>query len=221
VIAKLGYMPRSRLAEVVGQIADNVDGVSGINSIQAPVVNAAGDPVFQGRADGDQAPRRLAGISGIAIRDLALDFVTNLAELRRDHEWTFDIIGIGGVMSGHDVRALMAAGADAVQAATAAANNPSLPREVGCSFPEGSKDLFDELYRRVADTSWRYRTAEGLSRELGMDPPIVEKLLESHPEMIRKSSLKDRYGRATWTMSSQPPSRQEKLAKLRRLLARQ
>jgi dihydroorotate dehydrogenase len=223
VVAKLGYMPRPQLAEIVGEIAELIDGISGINSVQAPVLNPDGSAVFKGMEDDPGAPRRLAGISGVAIRDLALDFVSNLASLRRDNGWTFDIIGMGGVMNGHDVRSLMAAGADAVQSATAAANNPALPRTVlfDHSLDSPETEIVGQLHHGLSGSPWQYRTAEGLSRELGMDPLVVQKLLESHPELARRSSLRDRHGQPTWRSPEQPPSRQEKLARLREMFARQ
>lgn len=220
LIAKLGYMAAPRLEAVVTRIAEDVDGISGINTLPRRVRTAEGVPAFRGTV-ADAHNREVAGVSGIALRDFAIDFVRNLAALRAEKGWEFDIIGMGGVMDGHDVRAMMAAGADAVQSATAAANNPDLPAEVLSQEPGVNRDLLGALSKAVADSQWEFRTTEGLARDLGMDPPMVEKLLSSHPEIARKSPLVDEKGRDTWTASQRPVSWRERAADLRRVLARQ
>lgn len=122
LVAKLSFLPASPLGDLLGRIAPVLDGVTGINTIQLPVVRPDGRPTFPGRPE--------AGVSGIAIREYALDFVRNTASLRRQHGWDLDIIGVGGVMTASDVRALMNAGADVVQTATAASQNPALPSQL-------------------------------------------------------------------------------------------
>jgi dihydroorotate dehydrogenase len=122
LVAKLSWMPKDRLERVLDAIVDQVYAVSGINTLQAIVVDEHGTPIFPGR---DRA-----GISGVAIRDYGLDFVRCLAELKRKHAWEFEVIGMGGVMNSADVRAYLRAGANAVQTATAAEDNPTLPAEL-------------------------------------------------------------------------------------------
>lgn len=130
LVAKLGYLVPALLADVVKGIADEVDGIAGINTLQVTVKDSAGRPAFRGTPEDPDRDRPKAGLSGVAIRDLALDFVHELALLRRDREWSFDIIGMGGVMSAPDVRALMANGADAVQATSLVANNIGLAQSL-------------------------------------------------------------------------------------------
>lgn len=122
LVAKLSWMTHARLERVMEGIAERIDAVSGINTLQAKVVDQDGRPTF--------GERELAGISGVAIRDYGLDFVRFLTRLRDKRSWSFEILAMGGVMNAADVRAYFRAGANAVQTATAAEENPTLPAEL-------------------------------------------------------------------------------------------
>ena len=123
LVAKLSYLPLPDLAPLVREINPYVHAISGINTLQVRVERRRGGATF--------GERQLAGLSGVAIRRLALDFVRSLDYLRRSEpELEYDIIGMGGVMDPADVYALLAVGADAVQTATAASVNPRLPQEL-------------------------------------------------------------------------------------------
>lgn len=126
VVVKLSHLSNERLQAVLSPLLGGetplIDGVSGINTVQAEITDSDGASVFPGR--------RHAGVSGVAIRDRARQFVTNLAEFRRTTETAFSVIGMGGVMTAGDVADLQGLGADAVQTATAAFFNPHLPQEI-------------------------------------------------------------------------------------------
>jgi dihydroorotate dehydrogenase len=122
LVAKLSWMPHKLLETVVARIADRVHCISGINTLPMEVVNYRGEPTF--------GSRRVAGVSGVAIRNFGLDFVRTLTKLRKRYRWPFEVIAMGGVMNADDVRAYLRAGADAVQTATGAEDNPLLPLEL-------------------------------------------------------------------------------------------
>jgi hypothetical protein len=152
-----------------------VDGISGINTLQVKVQDRSGKPTFgQARAE--------AGLSGIAIRYFALDFVKSLQVLRQKNHFSFDIIGMGGVMTAADVQALHWVGADAVQTATAASINPQLPRELVEGDPFASAinasersaaTIRQHLYREDGC----FRSAEELGERLDLDRDLVEREL--------------------------------------------
>jgi hypothetical protein len=71
----------------------------------------------------------LAGVSGIAIRAYALDFVRRLVRLRAENDDTFSILAMGGVTDPRSFADLYLLGADAIQAATGAFANPALAAE--------------------------------------------------------------------------------------------
>lgn len=130
LVIKLGAMSKELLEQVVIPVSEGIDAVSGINTIQMQVKKPDGDPAFVGTPSDPKAPRNLAGVSGVAIRKYGLQFVRDLADIRRENHLRFDIIGMGGVMNAADVDLYQRAGANAVQTATAAFFNPALPQHV-------------------------------------------------------------------------------------------
>lgn len=211
LVVKLSYLGPDRLAEVVTGIADEVDGIAGINTLQVKVETSRGEPAFRGTPDDPKRDRPKAGLSGVAIRNLALEFVRELAALRREQRWTFDIIGMGGVMNSHDVRALMASGADAVQATSVVANNIRFARSI-----LRERQLLGEV---LANEQWAFRTAESLAEELEMGVDATRNLLESSPDVVRETVLTDRLGRKLYAARNRPPTLREKLERLRWVLA--
>lgn len=57
----------------------------------------------------------------------------------------------------------------------------------------------EDLITALLNNKWDYRTVKGLSKELNMPEKEVEKCLESYPE-VRKSIMKDRFGRSLYTL---------------------
>ncbi len=222
LVIKLGYLDRDRLADVVAGVADEVDAVAGINTLQVKVVDPNGDPAFRGTVDDPDSDRDKAGLSGIAIRNFALDFVQSLALLRRTNDWHFDIIAMGGVMEPHDVRMLLASGADAVQTATAAANHPRFPSTL---LADGPPELSDEsklaqlLAGALDDSRWDFRTSEGIAAQLHLAPEDVAVLLRRHPEIARRSVMNSADGRELYTRRDRPLTVRERLEQARSLLA--
>jgi len=130
LVAKLSYLKSQEIDELVGFILPYIAGLTGINTLQARVYRPDGEPVFRGTVTHPDRPREQAGISGVALRLLARDFVRSAARARARHAGDFDIIGIGGVMVPDDLRVLFDLGASAVQTATIAARNPDFAVEV-------------------------------------------------------------------------------------------
>ena len=118
LVAKLSWLDEQRLAELVPRLAPLVDGIAGINTLQSRVRRSDGAPTFPGR--------ELAGLSGVAVRDSALDFTRRLVALREAGRSHFDVLAMGGVTDPASFQALFALGADAVQSASGAFADPFL-----------------------------------------------------------------------------------------------
>ena len=123
LIIKLAYFKDGKqLRGLVERIGGSVDGISAINTIPARVVNVKGKEVFPGRAT--------AGISGAPIKWAGLEMTKMLGQFRRELEFNYKIIGMGGVLSSTDFDEYRQAGADIVMSVTGAMWNPGLAVEI-------------------------------------------------------------------------------------------
>jgi dihydroorotate dehydrogenase len=165
IVVKLGYLASNELLAVLTPISDVIDGVSGINTVPMSVRQTSDQssaPAFPGRS--------VAGVSGMAIRDLALDFVRSCSRARRELGASFDIIGMGGVMVPADCVEMYNAGASVVQSASAAFFNPYLVQQVvesiGLDFPcRESGDMANlELVKDAVREDLRDNSASSLGQ---------------------------------------------------------
>lgn len=188
LVAKLGYLEFDALAELLPLIVDDVDGIAGINTMPVKVVDPhTGEPAFQGRnGDGELIVRPEAGLSGVALRYFALDFVQSLNQLRQANGWNFDILAMGGVMDAHDIRALMAAGADSVQTATAAATNPALPQQLRYAEDEiDHPEDVAEIRAALLDDGGKIRSSDEVAERLGLEPSDMGTLFDTPYDLPR------------------------------------
>ncbi|MGY1847132.1 dihydroorotate oxidase [Blastococcus sp. SYSU DS1021] len=128
LVAKLSWLDEARLAALVPRLAPLVDGIAGINTLQSRVRRSDGRPTFPGR--------ELAGLSGIAVRDSALDFTRRLVALREAGGVPFDVLAMGGVTDPASFEAIFTAGADAVQSAAGAFADPFLAQRCVAALGE-------------------------------------------------------------------------------------
>jgi dihydroorotate dehydrogenase len=186
LVAKLGYLDYELLTTLLPMIVDDVKGIAGINTLQLPILDPeTGQPAFSGiDANGVVRIREQAGVSGVALRYLALDFVQSLNRLRKAHNWDFDILAMGGVMDAHDVRALRAAGADSVQTATAASTNPSLPLQMR-DWGLIRKENLEEIREAVLADDGSLRTVADVATRLGLPAERLEPLFPGKYDLPR------------------------------------
>jgi dihydroorotate dehydrogenase (NAD+) catalytic subunit len=130
LIVKFGYFApdqQALLATIVDSIAPYVAAISTINTIPAPVVDAKGEQALPGQG------RLQSGMCGASIKWAGLEMVRNLDALRTARRYSYEIIGVGGVMTPADYREYRAAGADCVQSATGAMWDPELAIKIKTS----------------------------------------------------------------------------------------
>jgi dihydroorotate dehydrogenase len=133
LVLKVGYYHHDadieRLAEIANEYAD---GISGINTLQAEIRNAAGEQALPG------SPARLrSGVCGAGIKWAGLDFVKRLKAVKDRRGFKFSIEGVGGVLSADDFNEYCAAGAESVMSATGAMWNPHLAQQVKAAVLNG------------------------------------------------------------------------------------
>lgn len=127
LLLKIGYLNLEQLTRLFNATHRYVDGYTAINALPAKIVSQGqrGEPVFPG------ADRTDAGISGVAIRDYALETVRSLRRLANEAKRPeIVIIGVGGISSSDDVTRFKDAGANCVQICTAAILNPHVASEI-------------------------------------------------------------------------------------------
>ncbi len=130
VLLKIGDIAdRAQMATFLESVAGAADGVVMINAPSRRIVDGAGGPAFG-------AGRERAGVTGGAIKAIALRAVGDAAAHIRRRGLPLKVIGVGGVTSAADARAFLEAGACAVQSATAATWNPYLAAEIKAAAPE-------------------------------------------------------------------------------------
>lgn len=127
LLIKIAYFAdKQQLKGLVRNVGPMIDGISAINTIPAPVVDADGKEVFPGR------PK--AGISGAPIKWAGLEMVRSLKDIREELGLGYKILGMGGVLSAADFHEYLDAGADTVMSVAGAMWNPGLAAEIKASL---------------------------------------------------------------------------------------
>ena len=131
IVAKLGFLPGVHLEETVSGLHHYIDGISGINTVRC-IVSSPSEGGPSGPAFGDKGDesRSIAGVSGAALRDAALEFVRTLRRLKEKFDAKYEILAMGGVEAPDHALALLLAGATAVQGATGPFFNPRLAVDI-------------------------------------------------------------------------------------------
>jgi dihydroorotate dehydrogenase len=127
LIGKLGYFTDEQqelLEQIIIDSAVYFSAYSVINTISAPIVDEHGHQLLRGEG------RLKSGCCGAGIKWAGIDMVKRLVAIREKHGLSFEIIGIGGVMTPADFQDYREAGADVVQSVTAAMWNDQLAAEV-------------------------------------------------------------------------------------------
>ena len=119
ILVKLGAFRSPRvLHDTATKLAPWVSGFVLVNGIQRRVVDAEGNPAFEGSG------RELAGVVGADTFPVCSRQVVELLAWRKAGEWNRAILAVGGITSVDRARATLQEGADAALVATAALADP-------------------------------------------------------------------------------------------------
>lgn len=127
LIAKVGYytpQQQELLETIIADVAEYVSAFAAINTLQGAIVDEKGEQLLKGEG------RLKSGICGAGVKWAGLEMTRRLDAIRKDKGYTYEIIGVGGVMKPEDYQEYMAAGANCVQSATGAMWNPNLAIEI-------------------------------------------------------------------------------------------
>lgn len=125
LIVKIAYFKDEELFKnFVEKIGKIVDGISAINTIAAEIVDKEGRQALPGIG------RSRSGVCGHSIKWAGIEMVKRLKELKEKLNYSYTIIGVGGVTEPKDFFEYRKAGADIVMSATGAMWNPYLAKEI-------------------------------------------------------------------------------------------
>lgn len=96
-------------------------GICGINSVPMKVINSDGMPTF--------GTRIFAGVSGMPIQELALDFIKTASTIIQKENLNLVLLGVGGITMACHFSKFLAAGATVALSATGMMYNPYLAAE--------------------------------------------------------------------------------------------
>lgn len=156
ILLKVGYLPYPELEALFNATYKHIAGFTAINTLPTQVVTDGQreEPYFSG-------PNRLvAGISGIAIRDHALEVVKNLRILSESKRSDLVVLGVGGVANAEDVKSFLDAGANGVQICTAAQFNPYIAIEIRAELAQKRSPSSKSVYLEKAGLRVPFRDAE-------------------------------------------------------------
>lgn len=81
------------------------------------------------------------------------------------------------------------------------------------------EEMVGRIQAALASEHWDFRTVGGIARDTGLPPTEVERVLEDHPNMFRRSYLRDDQGHAVYTLRGKPATVRERIAELRDFIA--
>ena len=110
------YKDKEQMKQVFKAAGENLDYVSGVNAIAAPVLADDGSEILPGR--------KTSGVCGKVMKDIALEEIKWASEIRKEDGLKYEILGGGGIVEISDVDEFLNAGADMVQVATIALADP-------------------------------------------------------------------------------------------------
>jgi dihydroorotate dehydrogenase len=126
LIVKVGYYKDQtqleKLAEIVSRYANCI---AAINTLQIEIVDENGNQALPGNPD-----RLRSGVCGACIKWAGVEMVARLNQIRQEKSLSYEILGVGGVMTADDYFQYKNAGADAVQSATGAMWNAYLAHDI-------------------------------------------------------------------------------------------
>jgi dihydroorotate dehydrogenase (NAD+) catalytic subunit len=118
LLIKIGSLDDGQLDAVVRANLPFIDGIAAINTVPLNVVDAQGRQALPGEG------RLKSGVCGAAIGAVATRMTERLLRTRDRLKAGYAVVSVGGVMSGDDIDARLAMGADLVMSATAAMWDP-------------------------------------------------------------------------------------------------
>lgn len=125
LILKVGYYNDKKQIEILAEIAqESANAIAVINTLQTEIVDEYGNQALPGKM------RLRSGVCGASIKWAGIEMVKKLKAIKEQKGYTYELVGIGGVMTPQDYYEYRTAGADLVQSATGAMWDPYLAEKI-------------------------------------------------------------------------------------------
>lgn len=124
LLVKIGYVAdKNFLKTILLALAHNgAQGITSMNSVPLKILNKNNTPAFG-------STREYCGVSGNAIRTLALEQVKKISSLKRELKLNLAIIGVGGIMKPEHIPLFLQAGATIALSAAGLIATPTLAQD--------------------------------------------------------------------------------------------
>lgn len=80
-------------------------------------------------------------------------------------------------------------------------------------------DPWNRVHEALANPRFDFRTITGISRETGLEPDEVQKLLTLHEQEVRVSYSTNRKGHALYTLRDRPQKLQEIISNVKTIVS--
>jgi uridine monophosphate synthetase len=187
IILKFGVFTNYQLMKqaLIAAATAGVKGICGINSVPSKVVNSDGTSTF--------GTRTIAGISGMPIQELALDFIKTASTIIQKENLNLILIGVGGITMASHFSQFFAAGATIALSATGMMYNPYLAAEYhaqshnATNTPRMNKEeLAHKLFDIGVITFGDFTFKSGIRSNNYIDMRIAI----SHPDILQELALR-------------------------------
>lgn len=125
LILKVGYYKDDKQLETLAEITqESANAIATINTLQTEIVDENGNQALPGKM------RLRSGVCGASIKWAGIEMIKKLKKIKEQKGYTYELVGIGGVMTPQDYQEYSNAGADLVQSATGAMWDPYLAKKI-------------------------------------------------------------------------------------------
>ena len=179
VLIKIGYISdKATLRNVIKTaVQAGIRGITSMNSIAVEILDHTTNKYFFPN-------RRIAGVSGDIIRELALEQVKELVKIKKEENLEFEISGVGGITKPKHFDLFLEAGANVALSATGLIHNHDLVKEYVSSKQILTQDEKNSLIEKLYSNG--LIKFGSLTLKSGVITPIYMDLRAaiSHPELF-------------------------------------
>ena len=186
IIIKCGIFTDHELMKqaLIAAAKAGVKGICGINSVPMKIINSDGTPTF--------GTRSIAGVSGMPIQELALDFIQTASTIIQNENLDLVLVGVGGVTMASHFSQFLAAGATIALSATGMMYNPYIAAEYHTQMHNNAsiqRMNKEQLAHKLLDIGVIKFGTFTLKSGIISDNYVDMRIAISHPDILQELAL--------------------------------